>query len=122
MNKPVPVDPDWLREQSEVPQRTASDIAAELGLTPETVRRNLIRFGIAPRPQGFAGMPSHARTYPDMPDDIRRSVEGPRHGRLRLRRFQQIMGYPSLNKATQGLGTHPCVPQLRFDIVRESGA
>ena len=35
---PIPIDADWLREQSEVLQRSATDIAAELGLTPETVR------------------------------------------------------------------------------------
>ena len=64
MNKPIPVDGGWLREQTEVHQRSASDIAAELGLTPETVRRNLIRFNIAGRPQRIAGMPSHSRTYP----------------------------------------------------------
>ncbi|MEU8265437.1 LysR family transcriptional regulator [Micromonospora sp. NPDC048999] len=106
MNKPIPIDPDWLREQSEGQQRSASDIAAELGLTPETVRRNLLRFGIARRPQGFGGMPSHSRTYPDLPDDIRRAVEGPHHGWLRLRRLQQIIGYPSINKAAQALNLH----------------
>ncbi|WP_139233193.1 hypothetical protein [Micromonospora sediminimaris] len=40
----------WLREWSEVRQRSASDIAADLALTPEAVRRNLIRFGIPRRP------------------------------------------------------------------------
>jgi hypothetical protein len=106
MNKPIPIDPDWLREQAEVHQRSSAEIAAELGLTPETVRRNLARFNIARRPQGFAGMPSHSRTYPDLPDDICRAVEGPRHGRLRLRRFQQIIAYPSLNVARRALGSN----------------
>ena len=44
--------------------------------------------------------------YPDLPDEIRRVVEGPHHGWLRLRRFQQIITYPSLNTAAKGLGTH----------------
>jgi hypothetical protein len=103
LNKPVPLDPDWLREQTEVHQRSATDIAAEVELTPETVRRNLIRFNIARRPQGFAGMPSHGRTHPDLPQEIRRAVEGPPHGWLRLRRFQQIIGYPSINVASRAI-------------------
>jgi hypothetical protein len=106
LHKPIPIDPSWLREQSETRQRSASHIAAELGLTPETVRRNLIRFGITRRPQGFAGMPAHGQHHLDLPDTIRRVVEGPHHGWLRLRRFQQIIAYPSLNTAAKGLGTH----------------
>jgi hypothetical protein len=91
---PIPIDADWLREQSEVLQRSAIDIAAELGLTPETVHHNLIRFGLARRPQGIAGPPSHMNVRPDLPEEIRRVVEGPHHGWLRLGCFQHIITYP----------------------------
>ena len=67
MNKPIPIDPDWLREQSEGQQRSASDIAAELGLTPKPSAETLLRFGIARRPQGIGGMPSHSPPTPTCP-------------------------------------------------------
>jgi Bacterial regulatory helix-turn-helix protein, lysR family len=92
----------WRRVPSRV---KLTDIAADLGLNPETVRRNLVRFGITGRQQDVAGMPSHGRVHPGLPDEIRRVVEGPHHGWLRLRRFQQIIAYPSLNTAAKGLGT-----------------
>jgi hypothetical protein len=102
----TPIDPQWLREQAETLQRSSGDIAAELGLSHETIRRHRSRFGIAGRPSGSAGHTVHSRRHPDLPDDIRNATEGKRHGWQRLRRFQQIAAYPSVNTAAAALGLH----------------
>ena len=96
----------WLREQAEALQRTNGDIAAELGLSHETIRRHRSRFGVAGRPSGSAGHSVHSRSHPDLPGDIRNAAEGKRHGWQRLRRFQQIAAYPSVNAAAAALGLY----------------
>jgi molybdenum-dependent DNA-binding transcriptional regulator ModE len=100
------IDPDWLREQAETLQRTNGDVAAELGLSHETIRRHRNRLGIAARPSGSAGHRVQIRRHPDLPADIRRAVEGKRHGWQRLRRFQQIAAHASINAAAHALGLH----------------
>jgi DNA-binding transcriptional MerR regulator len=102
----TPIDPDWLREQAQILQRANGDIAADLGLSHETIRRYRIRFGIAARPSGSAGHRVHTRRHPDLPADIGRAAEGKRHGWQRLHRFQQIAAYPSVNAAAHALGLH----------------
>jgi hypothetical protein len=82
----TPIDPDWLRTQAEALHRTNSDIAAELGLTGETIRRHRKHLGIGPGPTGVHRL--QIQHHPDLPDDIRRAVQGQRHGWQRLRRFQ----------------------------------
>jgi Bacterial regulatory helix-turn-helix protein, lysR family len=99
-----PIDPDWLRDQIQTRKRTNGDVGTELGVTHETIRRYRDRFGIAGRPSGSAGHRVHSRTHPDLPDDIRNAAEGKRHGWQRLRRFQQIAAYPSVNTAATMLG------------------
>lgn len=96
------IDPDWLREQVETLQRTNVDIAAELGVSPETVSRHRNDLGLASRPTGD----SRHRRHPHLPDDIRHAVEGKRHGWQRLRRFQQMMAYHSMNVAATALGSY----------------
>jgi hypothetical protein len=101
-----PIDADWLREQAETLRRTNGDIASELGLTGETIRRWRRLYGIASLPTGGHG---HTVTYlhhPALPADIRRAVEGQRTGWQRLHRFQQMTTYPSMNSAAQALGLH----------------
>jgi hypothetical protein len=115
-NKRIYVDPDYLRDQTEIHQRSSTEIARDLGLSAGTVIRNLVEYGIARRPQGSAGNPAHSRTYPDLPTDVRLAVEGQQYGWLRLRRFQQLVAYPTLDIARQALGTH--VGTLSSQIAR----
>ncbi|RQX00945.1 hypothetical protein [Micromonospora inaquosa] len=61
-------------------------------------------------------MPVHGRTHPALPEDIRRAVEGPHHGWLRLRRFQQIVGYPSINVASRAINVS--APTLTAQIAK----
>jgi hypothetical protein len=102
----TPIDPQWLREQAETLHRTNGDIGAELGLSHETVRRHRKRLGIADHPSGAAGHTVQTRRHPDLHSDIRRAVEGKRHGWQRLRRFQQAAEHPSINAAANALGLY----------------
>ncbi|MEV0811502.1 LysR family transcriptional regulator [Micromonospora sp. NPDC050200] len=67
------------------------------------MRRLAILHGLDRRPASQAG---HTRQHPDLPADIRRAVEGKRHGWLRLRRFQQLVAFTSINNAATHLGIH----------------
>jgi len=100
------INPDWLREQAVTLRRANTDIAAELGLSHETVRRYRRDYGIPGRPTGGHGHIVTHLNHPQLPRDIRRAVEGQRTGWQRLRRFQQMMTYPSMNSAAQALGLH----------------
>lgn len=110
------IDPDWLREQAETLHRTNGDIAAELGLSHETIRRYRTNLGITNRPTGR----SHHRRHPQLPDDIRRAVEGRRHGWQRLRRFQQLVAYPNLSAAGRALGHHASNLNLQLQTLETS--
>jgi hypothetical protein len=69
--RPRRIDPTWLREQAETLQRTNGDIAAELGVSDETVRRHRNELGI---PNRLTGDSRHRR-LPHLPADIRRAVD-----------------------------------------------
>lgn len=105
--RPTPIDEEWLRKQYVACKRSTADIATELGLTSETVRRRLQHMGIPTRPQGV-----HSRTVmlskldKTIPHSIRKAVEGSLHGWLRLHRFQIAMAFPSLETAADHIGTH----------------
>ncbi|MER6590336.1 TniQ family protein [Micromonospora purpureochromogenes] len=96
------IDPEWLQEQAGTLQRTNTDIAAEVGLSHETIRRYRKNLGIESRRTG-----THSdRRYPNLPADIRRAVEGKRGGWQRLRRFEQVTAHHSINTAAAALGHH----------------
>jgi hypothetical protein len=97
-----PIDPAWLREQAETRHRTNGDIAADLGLTHETIRRHRKNLGITAGRTGVHRQ--QLQRHPHLPSDICRAIEGKRHGWQRLRRFQQITAYPSINAAATALG------------------
>jgi DNA-binding transcriptional LysR family regulator len=105
---PTPIDPQWLRHQYGTLGRSFTDIGTELGLSEMTVNRAARRFDIPIRPAGVTSHPQIiARLDHRFPLDIRRAVEGVRHGWLRLHRFQQAMAHPSLNTAAGHLDIHP---------------
>ena len=105
--EPTPIDPQWLRDQYLTRGRSFTEIGTELGLSEMTVNRAAHRFGIPIRPAGVTSHPQMiARLDKRFPPEVRRAVEGVRHGWLRLHRFQQVMTYPSLNAAAGPLGVH----------------
>jgi hypothetical protein len=96
------IDPQWLHKQAETLRRTNTDIAAELGLSHETIRRYRRELGVEGRHTGTYS----DRRHPGLPADVRRVVEGRRAGWQRLRRFEQVTGYHSMNTAAAALGHH----------------
>jgi TniQ/Bacterial regulatory helix-turn-helix protein, lysR family len=100
------IDPQWLREQAGTRGRANTDIAAELGLSHETIRRYRRDYGIPSRPTGGHSHVVSNLRHPNLPRDIRLAVEGQRGGWQRLRRFQQMMAYPSMNTAAAALSLH----------------
>ncbi len=96
------IDTAWLRTQLTTLRRTNTDIAAELGLSHETIRRHRKNLGITAGATGVHRQ--QLQRYPHLPKDIRRAVENTRHGWQRLHRFQQVTAYPSVNTAATALG------------------
>jgi hypothetical protein len=96
------VDPSWLRKQAGTLRRTNTDIAAELGLSHETIRRHRKNLNIPTRHTGTYS----DRRYPHLPADVRRAVEGNRSGWQRLRRFEQVTAFHSINTAAAAHGHH----------------
>jgi hypothetical protein len=114
--RPIPIDEDWLRQQYLDRKRSAASIAAELGISAETVLRATRGYGIPTRTPGVASHRDMLRTYDDrLPADIRRAVEDQRYGWQRLQRFQAAMTHPNLATAARHLhlpGSAVLVKQL----------
>lgn len=101
---PTPIDPDWLREQYVIRQRSFPEIADEVGVSCMVVIRAAGRYGIDSRPQGVASRNELLTRLPDWaPADLRRAVEGNLHAWARLERFAEAMTYPSLTQAGIGM-------------------
>ncbi len=97
---PAPIDGDWLREQYQTQYRSYADIAAELGVRPETVIASARRHHIPSRPFTVHSRPEMTtRLETAIPCDIRRAVEGSLQGWHRLRRFQAAMTFPTIEAA-----------------------
>ncbi|MFJ3408288.1 TniQ family protein [Promicromonospora sp. NPDC090134] len=96
------IDPNWLREQAGTLRRTNTDIAAELGVNHDTIRKLRKELGIPPLRRGI-----HSdRLYPTLPAEIRRAVESNRAGWQRLRRFEEVVTHHSISRAAASLGHH----------------
>jgi hypothetical protein len=103
----TPIDPDWLRRQYLDRRRSFPDIAAELGVHEMTVNRAAHRYRIPIRRAGVTSHPEMLRTLDTtIPRDIRRAVEGGLWGWQRLHRFQQTMGFETIEDAADHLGAH----------------
>jgi hypothetical protein len=77
-------------------------------MTETTVTAAARRYAIPARPPGITSHPDLiTRLDNSIPSDIRRAVEGQLHGWQRLRRFQQVIAYPSLNIAAAHIDAHP---------------
>jgi hypothetical protein len=122
--RPVPIDKDWLAEQYVHRRRSFTDIANELGVDAQTVNDAAHRYGIPVRRPGIQSHPDLITTLdPTLPADVRRAVEGQLHGWQRLRRFQQAIAYPSLNKAGAHLDVHVTTLISQFKrLERDIGA
>jgi DNA-binding MarR family transcriptional regulator len=97
---PSDLDKEWLRDPYPGCRRTASDIAAALGVTPMTITRALRLMDIASGPPGVAKFPAKtAVPDKDLPSDVRDTLSGTLQGWLRLRRLQIVMALPTLEAA-----------------------
>ncbi len=104
--EPYPVDARWLREQYEQQKRPVASIAAELGISDETIRRRLHQHAVTARPPGVHSRHGILTTPGGLPPVIQRAVEGSLHGWLRLQRFQAAMQYTAIGQASKSLGLH----------------
>ena len=93
----VTIDEAWLHEQYLDHMRSTADIAAELGISYDTVTRNLTAYGIPIRPAGVHSRREMlTRLDTTVPHDIRRAVDGGLHGWHRLQRFRTAMTFPTI--------------------------
>ncbi|MFI9388958.1 LysR family transcriptional regulator [Kutzneria sp. NPDC052558] len=84
------------------------DIGTELGISAETVTRNLNRYSIPARPSGVTSFPQMITVLDEgVPRDIRAAVDGALHGWIRLHRFHIAMAFPNIDTAATYLGAHP---------------
>lgn len=112
----VHIDSDWLAEQYLTRRRSFSGIAEELGLDADTVAHHARRYGIPSRVPGVQSHPDLITTLdPTLPQDIRRAVEGQLHGWQRLRRFKQVMAFPSMNAAAAQIDADLSALILQFN-------
>lgn len=101
----TPIDEAWLREQYLNRKRSFPDIATGLDVSEMTVIRAAHRYGIPTRPADGTSHPDMIKTLDkSLPRDIRRAVEGSRHGWQRLHRFEITMGLPTIEQAAAHLG------------------
>jgi len=110
------IDQAWLADQYLQQRRSFVDIAAELGISDKTVTAAARDYGIPARPAGITSHPDLITKIDNsIPADVRRAVEGQLHGWQRLRRFEQVMAYTSLNTAGPHIGAHlsALISQLR---------
>ncbi|WP_326657780.1 TniQ family protein [Streptomyces sp. NBC_00385] len=113
--RPLPIDETWLREQYLTQRRSTGNIAQQIGIEYETIRRRLKQLDIPLRPQGV-----HSRTVmiaqldAAIPRDICAAVEGTLHGWLRLHRFHIAMAFPNLKTAGAYLGAEQTALTTQF--------
>lgn len=100
----ITIDPEWLREQIQTLNRTNTDIAAELGVSHETIRRHRRRLGL---PSHVQGQFADTRRHPELPAEIRNAVEGHPGGWARLKRFHQTTAFKNLSDAAASLNLNP---------------
>jgi hypothetical protein len=121
---PKDIGKDWLREQYRDRQRPYADIAAELGVAITTVHGAAQRHGITSRAPGVHSFPQMiTKLGTDVPQDIRRAVEGGLQGWHRLRRFQIAMTFPTIVAAAASIGAHQSTLVHQFRrLERDIGA
>ncbi|WP_159083374.1 TniQ family protein [Streptomyces sp. P3] len=104
-NRTVHIDREWLQEQYLVRQRSATDLAAELGIGASTLLKRIKEAGIQTRTRGGG---SHQRVLhrdtelQHIPSQLRPALTG-RLGRTRLELFAAAAPYGSLAKAAKAL-------------------
>ena len=121
---PADIDKDWLHKQYRDRQRPYADIAAELGVAIMTVHGAAQRHGITSRAPGVHSFPQMiTKLGMEVPQDIRRAVEGGLHGWHRLRRFQIAMTFPTIVAAADSIGAHQSALVHQFRrLERDIGA
>lgn len=98
----IAVDETWLVEQYVTEKRPAQNIATELGLSPTTVKRTLVRLGVELRPANERTVwPASALTTAPV---LLQPALAHRGGLRRLRLFEQSMAFATLAEAAQALG------------------
>ncbi|GAA1387889.1 TniQ family protein [Catellatospora chokoriensis] len=118
------IDQAWLSQQYQVHHRSAGDIANELRTTDTRVLKALRAFGIPVRANSIHGHRSLVIELDDsIPADVRRAVQGQPKAWQRLRRFQQMAGHTSLNKAARQIGANPSALSTQLGrLERDIGA
>lgn len=97
------IDPTWLADQYLRRDRTLADIAAELGMHPNTVSRIARRLELSRRPvRGSRNLHRVGGRPVACAEWIRPAVD-PRCGPLRLRRFVTLIEYPTYQEASRAL-------------------
>lgn len=120
--EPLAVDAGWLREQYQQRKRPVASIAAELGISDETIRRRLHQDGVTVRPPGVHSRHGILTTPDGLPPVIQRAAGGSLHGWLRLQRFQAAMQYQAIGQAAAALGIHTCSLISQFSrLERDAG-
>ncbi|MCZ4103216.1 LysR family transcriptional regulator [Streptomyces sp. So13.3] len=105
-NRTVDIDREWLQEQYLVHQRSATDLAAELGIGASTLLKRIKEAGIQTRTRGgrsHQGVIHRDTELQHIPLPLRPALTG-RLGRTRLELFAAAAPYGSLAKAAQALG------------------
>ena len=101
----APVDQDWLVRQYTIEGRTMSDIAAEVGMGPITLRTRLADAGIAPRPSHKAvRTPAHIlrAAPPLLHPALQRPID-----LVRLQALRLLAEHETFDQAAKAQGVNP---------------
>lgn len=113
----APVDQDWLVRQYTIEGRTMSDIAAEVGMGPTTLRTRLADAGITPRPgHQTARTPTHLlqAAAPLLHPALQRPI-----GLVRLRALHILAEHDTFEQAAKALGIRPGTLHNRLTTLAE---
>lgn len=98
------IDPAWLHEEYVTWHRPLTDLAAEIGCNPGTLKKFAHAQGITIRPRSGAGFTAAPGCHPrDLPEPLRQVLQ--RHNpQQRLHRLLAIAAHPTLTQAARTLG------------------
>lgn len=108
------IDPEWLRTEYEIRNRSTTSIAAEVGTHPNNLRRYLLKYGIPLRPRQTHNHPLAKHGGPSaFTTKVWNALAG-QGGLQRVERFVAALEHQTFGQAARAVGASPSVLSQQF--------